>query len=61
MVFKLNFSTQAFKELEKINEPFYSIIKQAIFYLTDNPRPHGYLKLKGRNDYRIRIGSYHVI
>ena len=61
MAYSLHFSKQAFKELEKINEPFYSGIKQAIFNLAQNPRPQGYKKLKGRDAYRIRIGNYRVI
>lgn len=61
MAYTLNFSKQAFKELEKINEPFYSNIKQAVFNLTQNPRPQGYKKLKGRDGYRIRVGNYRVI
>lgn len=61
MAYSLNFSKQAFKELEKINEPFYSNLKHAIVSLTDNPRPVGYKKLKGRDGYRIRIGNYRVI
>ena len=39
MPYSLNFSKQALKELEKINEPYYSNIKQAIVNLTENPRP----------------------
>jgi hypothetical protein len=46
MVYTLNFSKQALKELGEIHEPFYSNIKQAIFDLAENPRPHGYKKLK---------------
>ena len=61
MAYSLNFSKQALKELEKINEPFYSSLKQAIFDLTENPRPQGYIKLRGRDGYRIRIGNYRVI
>lgn len=61
MPFTINFGKQAFKELEKIDEPFYSNIKQAIYNLRDNPRPYGYIKLKGRDGYRIRIGQYRVI
>lgn len=61
MLYSLDFSKQAIKELEKINEPFYSHIKQAIFNLTENPRPNGCKKLKGRDSYRIRIGNYRVI
>lgn len=30
--------------------------------LTNQPRPHGYLKLQGfENSYRIRVGDYRVI
>jgi mRNA interferase RelE/StbE len=32
-----------------------------MYALTDNPRPNGYIKLKGFNAYRIRVGSYHII
>jgi mRNA interferase RelE/StbE len=29
--------------------------------LADNPRPHGYKKLKGEDAYRICVGDYRVI
>ncbi len=61
MTYTLSFSIKAFKELEKINEPFYSNIKQAISNLIINPRPQGYKKLKGRDGYRIRTGNYRII
>ncbi len=61
MVYSLNFSKQAIRELEKINEPYYSKIKLAITNLTINPRPHGFKKLKGRDGYRIRVGDYRII
>jgi mRNA interferase RelE/StbE len=61
MAYSLNFSRQALKELERIPEPFYSKIKQAIRALTVNPRPHGYIKLKNRDGYRIRVGNYRII
>ena len=61
MPYLLDFSKQALKELEKINEPFYYNIKEAISKLTENPRHNGYIKLNGRDGYRIRIGDYRVI
>ena len=61
MNYALEFSRQAFKELEKINEPDYSHIKQSIYKLSENPRPDGYKKLKGREGYRIRVGNYRVL
>lgn len=61
MAYSLSFSKKAFKGLEKINDPHYSNIKQAIQKLADNPRPFGYRKLKGRPGYRIRVGDYRVV
>lgn len=61
MPYTLNFSKQALKKLDKINEPYYSNIKQAIANLTNNPRPYGYKKLKGRDGYRIAVAHYRII
>ena len=61
MAYSVNLSRQAYKELEKINEPFYTPIKQSIWNLAENPRPQGCKKLIGREGYRIRVGNYHVI
>lgn len=61
MSYSLNFTKQSLKELEKINDPFYSNIKKAIIDLTSNPRPQGYKKLKGREGFRIRVGNYRII
>jgi mRNA interferase RelE/StbE len=49
------------KQLAKIPPPFFNRIVKAIHALAENPRPHGYKKLKGRPGYRIRIGNYRVI
>ena len=51
----------AVKSIEKLNEPIYSQLKKAILNLAKNPRPNGYLKLKGRDGYRIRVGDYRII
>jgi mRNA interferase RelE/StbE len=61
MPYYLSFSKQALKELEKINDPYYSKIKAAIANLSINPRPQGFKKLKGRNGYRIRVSDYRII
>ncbi len=61
MTYEITIKPKVIKSLEKINEPHYSNIKSAIFSLADNPRPIGYLKLKGRDGYRIRVGNYRII
>lgn len=61
MAYNVTLKKRAIKALEKINEPYYSNIKEAIYSLADNPRPKGYKKLKGRDGYRIRVADYRII
>lgn len=61
MAFKISIRKSAIKSLQHINEPYYSSIKHAIYRLSDNPRPIGCKKLKGRNGYRIRVAHYRII
>jgi mRNA interferase RelE/StbE len=49
------------KQLQKISQPDYRKIKAALSDLAFEPRPHGYLKLKGRDGYRIHVGNYRII
>jgi mRNA interferase RelE/StbE len=60
-MYKLKIERTVLKELEKINEPYYSKIKTAILKLAKNPRPVGYKKLKGRDGFRIRVAQYRII
>ena len=41
MIYALNFSKKALKELANIHDPLYSAIKQDLTNLTINPRPQG--------------------
>jgi len=61
MTYHITIRPKAIKILERINAPFYSKIKDAIYSLANEPRPDGYIKLKGRDGYRIRVGQYRVI
>lgn len=61
MAYRVTLKRRAIKALEKINEPYYSNIKEAIYRLADNPRPTGYKMLKGREAYRIRVADYRII
>jgi mRNA interferase RelE/StbE len=61
MKYRVTIDKRVLKSLEKINEPDYSKIKNALFALADNPRPPGCKKLKGRTGYRIRQGNYRII
>ena len=61
MFYKISIKKRAMKALEKINEPYYSNIKKAIYELAEEPRPKGCKKLKGRDGYRIRVADYRII
>lgn len=61
MAYTVTIKRQAVKSLEKVNEPYYTNIKEAIYNLANNPRPIGYKKLKGREGYRIRVADYRII
>jgi mRNA interferase RelE/StbE len=61
MRYQLTIRSKAVKSLEKIDEPFYTNIKTAIYSLGSNPRPPGCKKLRGRDGYRIRVGDYRII
>ena len=61
MAYQLALKKNPIKTLEKIDEPYYSKIKQAIYSLANNPRPAGYIKLKNRDGYRIRVSEYRII
>jgi len=44
-----------------IDEPNYSKIKESIYDLSLNPRPYGYIKIKERNGYRVRVGDFRIL
>ena len=60
-MYNVEIEKKAAKTLERINEPDYYRIKTAILNLTNNPRPFGYIKLRGRDAYRITVGMYRII
>ena len=47
--------------MTKILSADYSKVIKALKGLANNPRPHGYKKLKGRMGYRVRIDDYRII
>ena len=61
MAYQVRVERRALKALKNISEPYYSKIKMAIYDLGNNPRPPGYIKLKGTDAYRIRVNNYRVI
>lgn len=49
------------RQLDRIHEPDFSHVADAILRLEDNPRPPGCQKLRGLEGWRIRVGNWRVI
>lgn len=58
---KLVVARIALKQLVKIPNPIRIKLEIEIESLAKNPFPGGYVKLAGREGYRIRVGDYRVI
>jgi mRNA interferase RelE/StbE len=59
--YKIEINKKAQKSLDKLSDLIVAPILSSINNLSQNPRPHGFRKLKGRKGYRIRVGDYRVI
>ena len=59
--YTVTLAKRAAKQLDKLPDNVVAPILSAIGTLSTNPRPLGYIKLKGRNGYRIRVGDYRII
>lgn len=50
------------KQIKRMPFAYLKKIREVIFGLENNPRPHGAIKLQGgNNEYRIRVGVYRVL
>jgi mRNA interferase RelE/StbE len=61
MSYKINYDIDLDKSLAKIPKRDAKSIKDKIESLANNPRPHGSIKLSGKELYRIRHGIYRII
>ena len=61
MMMKIRFGKSAKKELRELQKSTRKRIIIAIRKLRNTPRPPGCKKLKGRDEYRIRVGDYRVL
>lgn len=59
--YSVTISKTAQKQLDKLADNIANPLIEVIQSLANNPRPHGYIKLKGRDGYRIRKGNYRII
>jgi mRNA interferase RelE/StbE len=59
--YEIRLHLEAARSYRGLDGPLRDRIRAAIDALAAEPRPPGAVKLAGRDDYRIRVGDYHVI
>ncbi|HYM20758.1 MAG TPA: type II toxin-antitoxin system RelE/ParE family toxin [Candidatus Kapabacteria bacterium] len=61
MSYSVIIKRSAEKELERLDDTIHDRIIESIIGLKEEPRPRGCEKLKGQENYRIRIGEFRVV
>ena len=60
--YEIQIASKALRNLARLDVTVRRRIRVAIDTLSENPRPHGVIKLTGPGDlYRIRVGDYRVV
>ncbi|MFA4844442.1 MAG: type II toxin-antitoxin system RelE/ParE family toxin [Candidatus Margulisiibacteriota bacterium] len=59
--YHLEITSGAEKELKKYPSKLQDRIIKKILNLEENPRPYGFKKLFGSNNFRVRMGDYRII
>jgi len=59
--YRIEITKPALKVIRKLPRDLATRIKRAIDGLATDPRPPGYIRLKGSDLYRVRVGSWRVI
>lgn len=59
-MYKITITSRAERELRRLDKSVKNRIVSAIQALAQNPRPHGCLKVKGEELWRIRVGDWRV-
>jgi mRNA interferase RelE/StbE len=60
-MYKIQIIPSAIKDLDQLDDKFFSQIKDKILSLSSNPRPPNTLKLTAEEGYRIRSGDYRIL
>lgn len=60
-MYEVVFRRKAEKSLARLSDNTYHRIVRAIDRLADDPRPPGCTSLKGREEWRVRVGDYRIV
>lgn len=61
MNYKILYEKEALKEIDKLEPSISRRIIKKIEEMSENPASCDIKKLKGREDYRLRVGDYRII
>ncbi|MCP4644372.1 MAG: type II toxin-antitoxin system RelE/ParE family toxin [bacterium] len=59
--YSVTITRSAEKELDKLPAEMFERVADAILELEEQPRRPGCKKLRGTDDYRLRVGAYRVL
>ena len=59
--YSIRIKKSAQREMDSLPSKMFSRIAAEILKLESVPRPRGCKKLRGRHEYRIRVGAYRVL
>lgn len=54
-------TNSVYKLLRKLPNQTATLLENKMLLLENNPRPHGCIKLQGKEAFRIRVGNYRII
>jgi len=60
-VHEVRLHPEAVRAYRRLQGPMRERIAEAIDRLAADPRPHGVVKLAGRDDFRMRVGDYRIV
>lgn len=61
MSYVVHLKRTAERELRRLPSKVHDRIVKQLLFLQATPRPHGARKLRGRDEYRLRVGDYRVL
>ena len=59
--YKVVFEKKVLKDVKGIPKDVLERLKEVTYNLENNPKPHGCIKLMGRDGFRVRVGSYRLL
>jgi len=60
-MYEIHVMPRAIKDISRLPKEYTRLVSEHIDSLAAEPRPRGSRKLRGRSDYRLRVGVYRIL